>query len=135
MKSGEFKPRKCFNCNKSGHIAEDCRFEKQEEKTKVKEEKTSSIVNPNRLFVNAEINGKKVLLLVDTGSSTTLIPKEIISPAIKCSKEFKTVTNEPIKIHGASEVIIKIGNFEVFHNVYVADTSEAILGMDFLRKH
>ena len=83
-------------------------------------------------------------MLIDTGSSVTIINKSIFEK-VKSSNEidiipinlkFVTATGEVCKFMGKAKLNMKIGHLELKHEILIADIeNEGILGVDFLSQH
>lgn len=97
----------------------------------------------NGLYVKGYINGKPVNLLLDSGSTATLISKHTFD---RLGIESLSVRNKNIcvkgadgsriKIYGREQFQIKLGEEEINHPVIVCDiTTDGIVGQDFILKH
>lgn len=83
-------------------------------------------------------------MLVDTGSAVTLISKNVyeklgkIKPKLtEVSTILTTADGEPMKVMGASDLLLKLNNHGFIHSAIVADLGNiaGILGLDFLSKY
>ncbi|CAC5394892.1 unnamed protein product [Mytilus coruscus] len=85
-----------------------------------------------------------VNMLVDTGSAVTLISKNVFeklgvrkSKLTEVSTILTTEDGEPMKVMGASDLLLQLNNHEFIHSAIVADLGNIarILGFDFLSKN
>ncbi|CAC5378553.1 unnamed protein product [Mytilus coruscus] len=83
-------------------------------------------------------------MLVDTGSAVTLISKNVyeklgkIKPKLtEVSTILTTADGEPMKVMGASDLLLQLNNHGFIHSAIVADLGDiaGILGLDFLSKY
>ncbi|CAC5378547.1 unnamed protein product [Mytilus coruscus] len=83
-------------------------------------------------------------MLVDTGSAVTLISKNVyeklgeIKPKLtEVSTILTTADGEPMKVMGASNLLLQLNNHGFIHSAIVADLGDiaGILGLDFLSKY
>lgn len=68
------KGRKCFKCNKFGHISKEC------SKSQTKDSTTpvnNVLVQLKRMRIKMTINGKEIEALVDTGSQPNLLRDDV----------------------------------------------------------
>ena len=98
----------------------------------------------NGMYTLGYISGVPVNFLVDTGSTCTLLSKEIydrirnesgteLSPGLK---KIQGVNGSNLRTFGSSEMEISLGNATNVQRVIVSDiTPEGILGQDFLLKN
>ena len=92
------------------------------------------------LLVEGLVDGKEMLMVVDTGASRT-----IISPAVipqwrirEPSKRFRvtTASGEEVPVAGECDVTLQIGGWKACHRALVADiTDHLLLGLDVLGGH
>ncbi|KAK3085966.1 hypothetical protein FSP39_011423 [Pinctada imbricata] len=96
------------------------------------------------LYVNTIIEKSILAMLLDTGSSVTIIKKEVHDlwpeenrPVLEPVRmNLITATGESASFLGKTTVNIKIGEKVCMHDVLLADIqSDGILGMDFLSKY
>ena len=80
--------RRCFRCQKPGHIARDCRSKQPENPSKSKESSSTSAFcqptkQPSRLdkhISEGTVNGKPVRVLYDTGCDLVMIKNKFVEP-------------------------------------------------------
>lgn len=98
----------------------------------------------NGFYTSCKIGDVKVDLLVDSGSSCTLLSNKIYQSLDSASKDtlcheniaMKDVKGSNINVQGTANVVFKLGNFEYRHPVIVCDIlPDGILGQDFMLKH
>jgi predicted aspartyl protease len=96
--------------------------------------------------VSGVIGGVEVSLLLDTGAAVTLLREDTWSQiALKnpqtlepwVSVALVSAGGTPLTIHGCTNVELEMGNEKFTAQVVVVSplTSEAILGLDFLKEH
>ena len=90
------------------------------------------------LFVEAEIHGKMIPLLVDTGASATILSEKVVkslNPDVKISPvniNLVTATGDKQPFLGECEVLLKLGDLQFKQKVLIADIhNDGILGTDF----
>ena len=95
-------------------------------------------------FVHANVNGKSMHLLCDSGASVTILNSSLLNTGGKrlepCLTPIKTplvmVTGEKISCEGKAVVQIRLGKHTFQHEVYFADiTLDGIIGIDFMTKN
>ena len=103
----------------------------------------STVSNEAGIFIEAEVNGTRTKLLIDTGASLTLVSKKLHDmiaqenrPELSDSaQKVFNASGNALTHYGKAEFQIKIGQFETIIPAMVTDiTVEGILGLDFLRK-
>lgn len=101
-----------------------------------------SILSYTSYYVNGEVHGH-ALTLVDIWASVTLISKDQVNQAQGVQlepwtvRQVVSVDGSPLKIYGHTSVAISMGGTAYSVDTVVVSplTSEAILGVDFLRVH
>ena len=95
----------------------------------------------NGFYTNSKIWGVNAHYLIDSGSTSTLLSHRIyqkidpsLRPQLKENKfKVKNVNGIDINMYGHTNITIKLGKNEYFHQVIVCDISpDGILGQDFL---
>ena len=86
-----------------------------------------------------------VSFLIDTGSTISIIGKEVWDELLAHSKNIRlektrkkayTANNQPLTLMGATEVDVKTGDQTRSQRfIVVQDASQCILGMDYLQKY
>ncbi len=152
------KPVVCYRCGKEGHIARLCQTtwdntkgfvqtpekgsDSQQNQSKIRMSTISPVSKRKTLMVEAQINGKPKLCIVDTGASISLVSrdewqllKENNSSLTPSDIVAEAANNSPIGIIGKTALNVKVdpGNM-TSHEFYVASDmiSEIILGLDWL---
>lgn len=99
----------------------------------------SSCGSDNGCFILGKINGKYVSMLVDTGSTVTLMRRDLVEsweeqPTIEpVNMTMLTATGETSPFYGKINIGILIGKQTFDQDVYLADIkNDVILGVDFL---
>ena len=133
----------CTGCGGQGHVQDECPtwIKKQGNQTGY-----ATVINDSTcfsgLFVDLQIDGDVVTLLVDTGSSISILHHSIRdkNPSLKSSSlnkmEFSAVTanGQPLDVMGSIMVNVTAGVLDMQHKFYVAGdiNSDGILGLDLL---
>ncbi|MCG8048996.1 MAG: reverse transcriptase domain-containing protein, partial [Candidatus Thiodiazotropha endolucinida] len=146
--------RECYQCGSTEHLIRDCdqnprKTEGQkntEDQPKVSEKDSNKSVkvsgtNNSGLFAAAEVNGKPVYCLVDTGATLTIISTkvwELVDPPFSALTPFpqtiSTATGSPIEVSGKARVQIKMAKSICYIDVIVANIeNDLIIGLDFLK--
>ena len=90
----------------------------------------------NSMFVDAQINGEKRLMLLDTGATRTIIRPDIVTTLTKIKPTkwgLQTATGDPVRVHGEAQVQVTLGSTNFKQKMLVADIKEeVILGMDIM---
>ena len=108
----------------------------------VKEVKVKEVKPGRDLYAPVQIEGEEMLLLVDTGSSNTLltygqylqIPRERRSELEPVGLELNQADGAGVRIRGCADVEFKIGGCNLRVPVIVSDVKCGILGMDVLER-
>ena len=98
------------------------------------------MANDTAIYASGLIAGRKVLMLLDTGSSVTLVHKKLLGKLSKniviekFSEPIVSANGELLDIVGKCRLRICLGGIDVVHSVLVAAdiTQECLLGVDFL---
>ncbi|XP_069355868.1 uncharacterized protein [Maniola hyperantus] len=134
----------CSQCGLLGKLTRNC-CKKTGDSSKTKPEAYTANTQgngDNRIFVNAKIYGKTFSALVDTGSTSTFINKEIMD-RIKGNVKGITEKQNKIGLADGSEINTdKLVNIELevngqnlMHEVtYLPSTTAMIIGMDLLHR-
>ncbi len=94
------------------------------------------------LFLDASLNGVEAILLIDTGTSVSIISERIVNKWSKkeqCSiastdMEVNVANDMSLAVSGEVTVNLKLGGHLVSHKFTVTDISnEVLLGLDFLQ--
>ena len=109
-----------------------------------KEATAASLTSINDMLLKGTVNGTNVTILLDTGSSTSLITDQMFQklqpkPALKTSNFDRVIAiNESeTKIKGCINVQLQIGEFFCMWDLNVLDKAsyDVLLGRDFLQKY
>ena len=95
-----------------------------------------AVTNSPLLTVVANVGTAKFNFLVDTGASVSIIPRSLlddvyISPSVV---NITSVNGQVIKVHGEAKLDLCIKELRRIYpwNFVIADTTQPLLGMDFL---
>ena len=98
----------------------------------------------NGFYTNCKISGVNAHYLIDSGSTSTLLSHRIYQKIDPCLRpqlkennfRVKNVNGIDINVYGHTNITIKLGKNEYFHQVIVCDISpDGILGQDFMLEH
>ncbi|KAK3104661.1 hypothetical protein FSP39_007335 [Pinctada imbricata] len=149
---------RCFYCNKEGHIQRRCRAyikAKQEERKKrekqgptensLETKKGSSnslgsanVTGQSGMFLSAEMNGKQVKLLIDTGATISIIAQNLVhnTSLEKMESDILIADGSALSIKGVTTLLCKIGGMDIHQKMAVANIGvDGILGLDFMKSH
>ena len=100
---------------------------------------------PTSVYLEGEIEGMPASFLIDTGSTISIIGKDLWDQLLaytknirleKTNKRAYTANNQPLTLLGATEVNVQINKQTLTHRFIVAqDAKQCILGMDYLQKY
>ena len=145
-----FKNAKCHKCGKTGHISPACKpnfhnldVEEEEEY----EEYMYSIRDDNdRKFIKVtpEVNGKSVLMELDTGSGVSVMSKadatqywgeHVMDELNETPLKLKTYSGEVIKPLGYITCSVRLGDQSETLNLYILEQGgRPLLGREWLRR-
>ncbi|GFY22203.1 retrovirus-related Pol polyprotein from transposon 17.6 [Trichonephila clavipes] len=128
---------KCWGCGGTGHLRRNCPRSRNDENTI-----TAVNGGDKELYVIGQINNISCCVVVDTGANVSIIRKDLAQnsqvniiwtpPCVS----LQTVTGDKIHVHGKTNIILRFGNIDYHHTVYIADiTDPCILGLDFLKNN
>lgn len=99
-------------------------------------------VRDNGLYTRGQFGKISVNFLIDTGSTATLIPRNVFDQAdtqsnlVTSERKLFDVNGNEVDVHGSTHVNITINDITYNVPVIVCDISgDAILGQDFLLKN
>jgi hypothetical protein len=77
-------------------------------------------------MVEGRLGGRRCSLIVDTGSSISLVRPDLLQEEAEPLREgwLRTVTGERAPVHGWSNMQLGIGSMELPHKMIVADIKE-----------
>jgi hypothetical protein len=93
------------------------------------------------LIVSGSIEGANCDMVIDTGSSITILRPDVLGRVSKdvdidvqpVDSLLRTVTGETTPVQRRGKLAFQVGNLKVVHDVWIADIeNECILGLDFL---
>ncbi|PIK44772.1 Retrovirus-related Pol polyprotein from transposon [Apostichopus japonicus] len=99
-------------------------------------------VGSNSLYVTGKLEGVRVNFLVDTGAEVTVIQTGVFrrlttGKALRLDEvplDLAAADGRPLTFLGRGNLLLKVGELEVEHEVLVADIdADALLGYDFLK--
>ena len=94
----------------------------------------------NSLVISGNIEGASCDMVIDTGSSITILRPNILQRVSKDADIdvhlvnclLRTVTGEIMPVRSRGKLALQLGNFKAVHDVWIADVeNECILGLDF----
>lgn len=86
-------------------------------------------------MVEVVLNGCRVQMLVNTGSSTRVLPRDRFVTDQVVHTTLRTATDAPLEIDGTLECQMVIDGWAGKHTFCVGEVTMPVLGMDFLRRH
>jgi hypothetical protein len=162
----KFKDSECYKCGKTGHIQAVCRSKEKHQNTQGKYQNKdkpnkkqtgrNQFLNENSddtydlfslgkstdsvIWVDLEIQGKKIKFQLDTGASFTVMTKEIYDelfpeiPIKHTETKLSTYTGEEVEIFGQIEVNVKYEHQNVsLPLLIVRGNGPALMGRDWLQ--
>ena len=134
----------CWECGKPGHVRRNCPQRRRDQTTRDRGDRsvhfTSAVACT--LTLQGAVEGHPTVMLVDTGSSVTILHENIWKKAVK-GKELKQATCQVMAVNGESlplcgqaEVTLQVGSYSGVHKVLVVRdmTQQCLLGTDFLEQ-
>ncbi|XP_011408756.1 PREDICTED: uncharacterized protein K02A2.6-like, partial [Amphimedon queenslandica] len=134
-----FSTAKCHNCGKLGHIGKVCRSKPQKPATSKPPQKK---VRVDPIQVNVTINGKELVMELDTGASVSIISEKTFDDVLR-----ETITLQPskvsltsysgheLKVIGQAEVMITYQSLVVtVPLVVVRGKGPSLFGRNWLQK-
>ena len=134
----------CWECGKPGHVRRNCPQRRRDQTTRDRGDRsvhfTSAVACT--LTLQGAVEGHPTVMLVDTGSSVTILHENIWKKAVK-GKELKQATcrvmavnGESLPLCGQAEVTLQVGSYSGVHKVLVVRdmTQQCLLGTDFLEQ-
>eukprot|EP00731_Ephydatia_muelleri_P033704 Em0036g8a len=131
----------CWECGKPGHVRRNCPQRRRDQTTRDRGDRsvhfTSAVACT--LTLQGAVEGHPTVMLVDTGSSVTILHENIWKKAVK-GKELKQATcrvmavnGESLPLCGQAEVTLQVGSYSGVHKVLVVRdmTLQCLLGTDF----
>ena len=135
----------CWECGKPGHVRRNCPQRRRDQTTRDRGDRsvhfTSAVACT--LTLQGAVEGHPTVMLVDTGSSVTILHENIWKKAVKGKKELKQATcpvmavnRESLPLCGQAEVTLQVGSYSGVHKVLVVRdmTQQCLLGTDFLEQ-
>ena len=143
-------PPICWGCNERGHLRRNCprwrpppgdRQHNRSSKPQVPFSSSSMATEP-AVSVEGFIGERPTKILVDTGSSVTILREDVWKEAVNTRSlepppsPVIAANREQLEIRGLSEVNLRVGDICACYPVLVAKnvTQECLLGADFLEK-
>lgn len=153
-KEKQHLPRKCYNCQMTGHMAAECKKEKQIKGACFRCGKEGHLIRdcpgtlyhvrkgkPRTSVIDVKLNSRTIEALVDTGSPISLIKEDEIDEMIENNDNlmnFVGINNSPLNILGSinTEITFEDKAEEVELMIVDRDAikTDLLLGRDFLRK-
>ena len=145
-RNGPKRKQTCWHCGETGHLRRDCPSRRQGVQRKPSNNKsvehTSAVACT--LTIQGHIEGFSVSMLVDTGSSVTLIHEavwnkvkiKVKSSLSPCTVPVMAVNGEQLKVAGEIDLHLQIGTHQGKQKVLVVEQmlQQCLLGTDYLEK-
>ncbi|CAH8574210.1 unnamed protein product [Dicrocoelium dendriticum] len=127
---GSRNGRRCFRCNRSGHLARYC--------TNANLSHCFSLFIPNKWrvpVVDVIIQGMPVRAVVDTGAGASITKRCDAVPLDQSSVSLQTVGGHQLKVAGVQRLQLRIGETCISHLMFVVEgETETIIGNDILKR-
>ena len=134
----------CWHCKKPGHVRRNCPQLRAGNGNGDRSARHTSAVACT-LTLKGAVEGYTTHMLVDTGSSVTLLHENVWKAAVRGQKQLSpakyhavmAVNGESLVLSGQGDVLLKVGEHVGVHSVLVVKemTQECLLGTDFLERH
>ena len=149
FRKGKTGPRSfrgsCWECGRPGYVRRNCPQRRRDQNTKDRGDRSVQFTSAVActLTLRGAVEGHPTVMLVDTGSSVTILHESIWKMAVKGKKELKQATcpvmavnGESLPLCGQAEVNLQVGSYSGVHNVLVVRdmTQQCLLGTDFLEQ-
>jgi len=142
----------CYNCQRQGHIARNCpgRLEDDDDNpptrpsaasqppTRSSAAGVSNLMSDYETYIEIDVNGVKVPVLLDTGCDRVLVPRRVVpdadlSPTIV---ELYAANGSRIDVLGIMRLSLTVNHRIMYVDALVSnDIAETIFGFQFLRKY
>jgi hypothetical protein len=127
------RPPTCFKCGAAGHKSPDCPKNNAAPGRKSVRTVDDGGQRPISM-TEAVINGARADLLVDTGSTVSILPETSFAPnAPRGQGAFATANGEPLRVVGMlKDSSLEVSGWRGSHSFYIGEVTTGVLGMDFL---
>src|SRR5699024_2859609 len=127
---------KCFVCAEIGHIAKFCKNAKSENKESVKAYVVDSIGAADKWTFEAAIDGKKVDLLLDTGTGKGLLPKDAFPVKEAESKRFGGADKSTsFEAFGPVRKTMTVDGVELEFDTFIGNPRIPLVGREFVEQY
>ena len=122
----QMKSRECYLCHKKGHIAKACR--------------SNGLGSQDAIKINMTVAGRELELIVDTGTTITVIPRETYEKQLSHVKlqssnvKLQSYCGQTLSVRGEAVVPVRYGDQEIRGRVVVVNAANkpTVLGRNWL---
>ena len=122
----------CWCCGGRGHVIARCSRARGGRPRQV--EGLSSRPRDGRLYLDTEIDGQRIQLLVDSGATVSCLPA-MFSPQEPASEQCITAANgTKLQVFGIYRASVRMEDQVQQHTFFITDVRQGVMGMDLLQK-
>jgi len=141
----------CYNCQRQGHVARNCpgRMEDDDDNpptrsaasqpsTRSSAAGVSDLMSDYETYIEIDVNGVKIPVLLDTGCDRVLVPRRVVPDAdlSPTTVELFAANGSRIDVLGIMRLRFTINHRIMYVDALVSnDIAETIFGFQFLRKY
>ena len=138
-----YKNHTCKNCRKVGHTEKFCRAKRRETPNNSVNLNLSSVeANPQLCFIDSTLNDHPAKLLVDTGSTVSLVSRDFVEEnnmlrsLVTCEFSCKMADGSDINFSSFLVGRVKYGNEETVEKLYVANelNFNGLIGINCIKR-
>ncbi|XP_064464258.1 uncharacterized protein K02A2.6-like [Ornithodoros turicata] len=134
------KDNLCKKCNKKGHFASVCKSARPTKEAKNIAEAQVLTTGPTEpIYCEIRVEGTPIRLLVDTGSSVSIIPNSLFQANFKhialrnSLTQLTDYSRKPIPVLGVFTAKVAFGERQTTGHFHVVRQESAVLGLDLLQ--